>query len=317
MNPISVDRVDESTCPLLPGGAVALGFFDGCHRGHTSILQTALQVGREGAAVLTFPEHPSSVIPGRQPPSLITDGPERIQALQDLGLQVYLRTFDREFSTWSAERFVKEILVEVLGVGHVVVGRNYRFGHRAAGDVQRLAEWGEQYGFQTHVVPPITHPAPEPFVVSSTRVRQAIAEGELELAQELLGRPYSVSGVVKEGQRLGRAMGFPTANLALPTEKVQPPFGVYAVRARLASGQTWDGVANFGRRPTVESNEDVEPRLEVHLFDDEPELYSSELTVEFCSFLRTEKRFPDISVLKDQIQTDLLNAKSYFARTRA
>lgn len=295
---------------------MALGFFDGCHRGHTSILQTALDHGAEGAAVLTFPEHPSSVIPGRQPPLLITDGPERIQALQNFGLQVYLRTFDREFSTWSAERFVKEILVQVLGVGHVIVGRNYRFGHRAAGDVHRLSEWGDHFGFRTHVVAPITHPAPEPFVVSSTRVRQAIAEGELELVQELLGRPYSVSGAVQHGQKLGRALGFPTANLLLPADKVRPPFGVYAVRAKLASGQTWDGVANYGRRPTVESEQDPEPKLEVHLFDDEPELYSSVLTVDFCSFLRAEQRFPDVSALKEQIQTDLLNAKAYFARTR-
>ncbi len=289
---------------------MALGFFDGCHLGHRSILETALELGGDRAGVFTFPEHPSRILPGRQPPLLITDSEERIELLSGFGLQVLLRAFDRDFSNWSAERFVRELLVETLGVAHVVVGRNYRFGHRAAGDVKRLEAWGNEFGFQTAVCPPVVHQAGEPFIISSTRIRQAIGEGEVALARRLLGRPFEVTGEVLPGARRGRTIGFPTANLRYPEAKVAPSFGVYAVVASLADGRRVPGVANFGLRPTVASDGESEPRLEVHLFDLSEDLYGSRLAVRFIERLRSEQRFESLEALKAQISLDAERART-------
>lgn len=270
-------------------------------------------MGGERSAVLTFKDHPGAAIPGRQPPQLLTTTEERIQLLRDRGLQVFLKTFDREFSTWSPERFAADILSGRLAVSQVVVGHDYRFGHRAAGDVERLQRLGLELGFSTTVVPPVTLIGGPPLVISSTKVRQAIAEGELELAQRLLGRPYSVSAPVKEGGKRGRTIDFPTANLEFPALKVAPPYGVMAVRATTQSLGTFSGVANFGLRPTVADGA-TRPLLEVHLFDFSGDLYGQELGVELWRFLRPERKFDSFAALREQIVADAGQARAVFAQ---
>lgn len=292
----------------MPGGTVALGFFDGCHLGHQEILKECLRLGKDRAAVFTFPNHPTTAIPGRQAPKLVTTSRERIALLESLGLRVFLKEFDREFSGWTAERFVEDILVKRIGVNQVVVGHDYRFGHRAAGDVGLLRQLGPQHGFETTVIEPVFFEEEEPFVISSTRIRQAVAEGEIRLAARLMGRCFSVSGEVVEGHKRGRTIGFPTANLDYPQEKVQPPFGVFAVTARNKEFKA-KGVANFGVRPTVDETE-KRPLLEVHLFDFEDDLYGQKLRVEFVEFLRPEQKFPDFEALKRQIQLDAQAARA-------
>lgn len=287
---------------LLPGATVALGFFDGCHLGHQQILKECLRQGGDKAAVFTFPNHPTTAIPGRQAPKLVTTSAERIGLLEDLGLKVFLKEFDREFSSWSAERFAEEILVGRIGAARVVVGHDYRFGHRAAGDVEMLRQLGHQLGFETTVIDPVFYRDKEPFVISSTRIRQAVAEGEIDLAARLMGRSFRASGTVVEGQKRGRTIGFPTANVTYPEQKVQPPYGVFATRIHLPDG-SHRGVANFGLRPTVDEQR-TQPLLEVHLFDFAGDLYGQTLQVEFVKFLRAERKFDDFAALKQQIEAD-------------
>lgn len=300
--------------PLLKGGCVALGFFDGCHLGHQKILKTCLDVGGEQAAVFTFPNHPTTAIPGREAPKLVTTADERIQLIRDMGLRVYLKRFDREFSSWSAEHFCSAILKDKLGVDHVIVGHDYRFGHRAAGDVALLAELGAYYGFSCSVVGAVMHQGTEPFVISSTRIRQAVAEGDLMLAHQLMKRPFSVSGEIVSGDRRGRTIGFPTANLGFPEDKVKPPFGVVAVKVALPDGRLQPGVANFGLRPTVGSLQKKTPLLEVHLFDFSEDLYGQQIRVDFHAFVREERRFGSLEELQAQITNDAERVRSFFDR---
>ena len=306
-------EIDGQEGPLFPGGTVALGFFDGCHIGHQKILSKCCEVGGDRAAVFTFPNHPTTAIPGRSAPELVTTTGERVRLLEEMGLKVFLKTFDREFSSWSAEHFASVLLKERLGIHHVVVGHDYRFGHRAAGDVALLSELGVEYGFDCTVIGAVMHQGTEPFVVSSTRIRQAVAEGDLMLAHQLMERPFRVSGVVLPGQQRGRTIGFPTANLAYPVGKVQPPYGVVAVRVGLADGREMDGIANFGRRPTVESAA-LDPLLEVNLFDFSEDLYGRELRVSMLAFVRPEREFESFNELKKQIEVDVLRVKSFFSR---
>ena len=310
--PLGTFDIEGREGPLLAGGTVALGFFDGCHLGHQKILGKCLELGAGKAAVFTFPNHPTTAIPGRSAPPLVTTAQERIEIIRQLGLQVYLRKFDREFSSWSAEHFALSVLKETLGVNHVVVGHDYRFGHRAAGDVALLAELGAEYGFDVTVIGAVMHQDTEPFVISSTRIRQAVAEGDLMLAHQLMGRPFSVGGIVVEGHQRGRTIDFPTANIEYPEEKVQPPYGVVAVRV-LVDGESHFGIANFGLRPTVEESQ-VRPLLEVHLFDYQGDLYGRRLKVDFLAFVRREQKFDSFETLKAQIQTDVERVSNFFSR---
>lgn len=307
-NVFSLDGAAAEGQPEWRAEAVALGFFDGCHLGHQRILDLCRSMSEQRAAVLTFRDHPGAAIPGRQPPALLTTLEERVDLLQRRGVTVLVKTFDRDFSTWSAERFVEELLVRRLGVRAVVVGHDYRFGHRASGDGETLAALGRRFGFSTTVVAPVTAERHGQLVISSTKIRQAIAEGALELAQDLLGRPYAVSAVVRQGAKRGRTLDFPTANQRFPEQKLQPPYGVMVVRAHTEQGQTFGGVANFGLRPTVEDGAS-EPLLETHLFDFRGDLYGQTLKVEFLAHLRPERKFGSLDELRQQILDDAARAR--------
>lgn len=290
-----------------PGStSVALGFFDGFHRGHQAILQATCQ--KLQPVTFTFRNHPASVISSERTPGLLTVAAERKALLEQAGTQVVWCDFDRPFSQLSPEEFFQGILVEKLGAGRLVSGWNYRFGHKASGDVAMLKHLAQPLGIEVVTVPGVEEGGE---VISSTRIRRCIQSGDLEQANRMLGRRFSLTARVVRGDQRGRQLGFPTANLQLPAGKIVPAFGVYACWVERA-GSRHAAVANLGVRPTVVSN--GEPVLEAHLIDFEGDLYGEQLLVELNDFLRPEKRFSGLAELKEQIARDTQHARERLLR---
>ncbi len=290
----------------LRGATVALGNFDGVHLGHAHVLRAA-HGARPGAkpAVLTFEPHPRELFRPDDPAFRLTLSAERAEALAALGVQiVYEIPFDRSFSWLSAEAFVDEVLHEGIGAAHLACGPDFAFGHRRGGDAGFLAARAEALGIGLTVVPPLAD-AQGP--ISSTRIRRLLQDGYPERAAAELGRPWAVRGPVTHGDKRGRTIGFPTANVPLGRH-LEPARGVYAVRARLPDGAVVPGVANIGRRPTV--NESTESRLEAHLFDFAGDLYGQEIAVGLHAFLRAERKFASFDELRGQIVADADQARA-------
>lgn len=285
------------------GGAVALGNFDGVHLGHASVIRVAHAARPDRpAAVLTFEPHPREFFRPQDPPFRLTLSHERALALAALGVQiVYELPFDANFAQLSAGQFVSDVLVQGLGAAHLACGTDFAFGHRRGGSTSFLTERAEALGIGLSLVPPVTD-AEGP--ISATRIRRLLQDGYPERAAELLGRPFSIRGEVMHGDRRGRTIGFPTANIALGRH-LEPARGVYAVTVRM-DGTLVKGVANIGQRPTVGG---TESRLEVHLFDYAGDLYGAELTVELRSFLREERKFESFEALRRQIAEDAGQAR--------
>jgi len=294
----------------LRGATVALGNFDGVHLGHAHVLRAA-HGARPGAklAVLTFEPHPRELFRPDDPAFRLTLSAERAEALAALGVQiVYEMPFDRSFSLLRAEAFVDEVLHRGVGAAHLACGPDFAFGHRRGGDVGFLAARAEALGIGLTVVPPLAD-AGGP--ISSTRIRRLLQDGYPERAAAELGRPWAVRGPVTHGDQRGRTIGFPTANVPLGRH-LEPARGVYAVQARLSDGTTVPGVANIGRRPTV--NEGTESRLEVHLFDYDGDLYGHEIAVALHAFLRAERKFASFDDLRVQIAADADQARTLLAK---
>jgi len=289
----------------LRGATVALGNFDGVHRGHAHLLRTAHGAHPGGRlAVLTFEPHPRELFRPDDPPFRLTLSAERAEALAALGVQVvYEIPFDRAFSNVTAAEFVDEVLDRGVGAAHLACGPDFAFGHRRGGDVGFLAERAEALGIGLTVVPKLSD---EQGPISSTRIRRLLQDGYPERAALDLGRDWAVRGVVAHGDERGRTIGFPTANLALGAH-LEPARGVYAVTARLTDGAVIPGVANIGRRPTVD--EGLESRVEAHLFDWEGDLYGQEIAVALRSYLRPEQKFGSFDELKAQIAADAAQAR--------
>ncbi len=293
----------------LRGATVALGNFDGVHLGHAHVLRAA-HGARPGAklAVLSFEPHPRELFRPDDPAFRLTLSAERAEALAALGVQtVYEMPFDRDFSLLSAEAFVDEVLHHGVGAAHLSCGPDFAFGHRRGGDAAFLAARVEALGIGLTVVPPLVD-AQGP--ISSTRIRRLLQDGYPERAAAELGRPWAVRGPVTHGDKRGRTIGFPTANVPLGRH-LEPARGVYAVRARLADGTVAPGVANIGRRPTV--NEGTESRVEAHLFDFEGDLYGQEIAVGLHAFLRAERKFASFDELRAQIVADAEQARAALA----
>lgn len=286
--------------PPNEGTRLALGFFDGFHLGHQ-----ALTTGADH--VFTFTNHPSSVLDARRTPPLITDFEERVRRLAESGLQVVVRDFDRPFSQMPPLQFLEEIVDRGLGARRVRVGPNYRFGHKAAGDIELLKQFGEQRGLTIEIVEPVEH---EGELISSTRIRGLVQQGQVGLAAELLGRPFEIRSVVEKGDARGRQLGFPTANLTVPSGLLKPRYGVYAVEAAV-EGEAFLGVANFGVRPTVGKEKEL---LEVHLLDIERDLYGLRLQVKFRAAIRQERKFSNFDELQAQIKNDVASARKLHRR---
>ena len=292
------------------GASVALGNFDGVHRGHGQVLRAA-HAARPDAplAVLTFEPHPRELFRPDDPPFRLTLSAERAAILADNGVHlVFELAFDHAFSLMPAEAFIAEVLHAGLGASHLACGPDFAFGHRRGGDLKLLAARVEVLGIGLSVVPPLAD-ADGP--LSSTRIRRALQDGYPERATAALGRPWAIRGIVAHGDKRGRTIGFPTANVALGRH-LEPARGVYAVTVTLADGGVHRGAANLGRRPTV--NEGPESRLEVNLFDFAGDLYGQEISVALHAYLRGEQRFSGLDALRTQIAADVAEARAILDR---
>ncbi|MBD2103467.1 bifunctional riboflavin kinase/FAD synthetase [Leptolyngbya sp. FACHB-261] len=322
--------VTSSTASTRTPTAVALGNFDGLHRGHYQVIQPVLQPQATAGeslvpTVLSFAPHPQEFFSGTVRP-LLTPLPEKAACLKSWGIeQLMLLPFDVELAALSPQEFLERILREQLRAQRVSVGFNFRFGHRRAGTVEDLRRWSSSLGIEVVVVPEL---ACEGERVSSSRVRACLLAGEVDEARRLLGRPYCLTGRVVQGQQLGRTLGFPTANLQVPERKFLPRDGVYCVRATwlskalsaedslaadLALGRAGNpsavAVMNIGTRPTVNG---MTRTVEVHLLNWSGDLYGSLLSVDLERFLRPEQKFDSLEALKQQIALDREAALSYF-----
>lgn len=288
------------------GTAVALGFFDGVHLGHQAIMRGALALGADlgvEPVAFTFTNHPTTVLAPDRVPPLLTTPTERMRLIEDLGLRPVWRRFEADFSHMAPEDFVRRVLVDRLRARAVSVGPNYHFGYQAAGTPALLRDLGPRLGFEVRMATPQDLDGE---IISSSRLRRAVGEGDLRTAVAGMGRPYRIQARVEAGDSRGAGLGTRTANLRIPTEKVQPAHGVYAVWAGTA-GRLFPGVANFGVRPTFGG---TDPVLEVHLFEFDGDLYGASLEVFLVDRLRPEQRFPDADALRAQIGRDVAAARA-------
>jgi riboflavin kinase/FMN adenylyltransferase len=293
----------------LKGGVIALGNFDGLHLGHQAVIGRALAQARKkgvAAAVMTFEPHPRMFFKPDQEPFRLSPFRMKARVIEALGLDyLYVQTFDKEFSQRSPENFVSEILVGGLGISHIVVGYDYVFGYQRKGNVEVLRELAARYGFEVTAVEKLSA-GEERF--SSTNIRNLLRDGNPRAAARMLGRYWEIEGRVESGDKRGRLLGFPTANVPY-RDYLHPKKGVYAIRAGVDHGSetVWrDGVANFGNRPTFDKTDVL---LEAHLFDTDEDLYGKHLRVALIDYIREERKFDGLDALKAQIAADSATAR--------
>lgn len=284
--------------------AVAVGNFDGLHRGHQALVQGVVAHAPDLApALMCFEPLPATLFRPDRPVPRIMKLRDRIAAAEALGLEILVQLkFDRDFASLTPAQFARDVLARGVGAGRVVVGEDFRFGHRAAGDVEALRDFGRRYGFEVAAVAAVCDESGQR--ISSTRLRAALEAGSLEQAERLLGRRYCISGRVVRGQQLGRTLGFATANLRV----AEPPAlsGICAVEVSGAGLVRHPGVASLGRRPTVAGRDWL---LEVHLFDFEGDLYGRHLAVDFVEHLRSEEHFDSVETMTRQMHIDARRAR--------
>lgn len=290
---------------------LALGNFDGLHRGHLKIIERVKRGAVEHGGTpmaMTFDPHPPRVVrPDKAPPLLMTHE-QKIEALQRAGINcVAVVRFTRELSQWDPETFVRTVLVEWLHVSEVWVGANFLFGHGRSGNFTSLRMLGQRYGFRAEKIDPVRY---KEFVVSSTRIRRLVAEGRMDEAAALLGHPYYLDGQVVEGRRRGREIGFPTANLRTANELI-PPHGVYATTMTV-DGIIHAAMTNVGVNPTF--GDATATTIETHILDFDCDLYGRDVQLGFVLRLRDERRFDDVDGLKAQIEADRRRAERLFTR---
>ena len=291
------------------GSIATIGIFDGVHSGHRTILnqvvQRAKQLGKK-SLVITFDPHPAVVLTPEEAPPLIMSFQHRLKVLEKIGFDVcWMIHFTKKVAHQEAWRFVRELLVEKLGISEVWIGNGFRFGRGNLGNVELLKLLGQCYGFSVHEIDLVYL---EKQRVSSTKIRQLVEKGKLKSAERLLGHPVSILGRVISGKRLGKKIGFPTANLNAHHEAI-PPSGVYVVWG-IVNEKRFQGVVNIGVCPTVNKrkNKKTMPTIEVHLMDFKGNLYGKNLELCFVKKLRNEKQFPSLSSLANQIQKDIQSA---------
>lgn len=299
--------------------ALVIGNFDGVHLGHQAMLSRLKETSKRlnlASCVMTFEPHPREFFAPDQAPTRLTSLREKLELLAEYGVdQVQICRFNYDFAKIGAKEFVAHILQQGLAAQWVLVGDDFRFGARRAGDLAMLRSLSSSYGFEVEEMSTYNV---DGIRVSSTAVRKALSSDDLGLARRLLGRPYSISGKVVNGDKLGRRIGFPTANMQLRHNR--PPLsGIFAVEVRGALDtspqQVTRGVASLGVRPTV--HEDGKPVLEVHLFDFNQEIYGQHLRMDFLHKLRDEEKYSDLDTLIRQIRLDVENAKKYFQTSQS
>jgi riboflavin kinase/FMN adenylyltransferase len=290
------------------GAAIAVGSFDGVHRGHQRVIQLAADAARRlgvPLGVITFDPHPSAYFHPEQPGFQLQKRDQQARALEALGVEVlYVLPLDPELAGMSDHEFATRVLAEGLGARHIAVGFDNTFGKDRSGTPEAMRGYGEELGFTVSVAPALTGETGAKY--SSTRVREALRDGRPEEAAQILGRPFAIEGVVVRGRQLGRKLGFPTANVSI-AGYVVPRFGVYAVRTRLADGRKLPGVASIGMNPTVEGI--TEPVLEVWIFDFDEDIYDQVIETDLIAFLRPELKFPGLEALTDQVMADAAAAR--------
>ena len=305
----TVVRDGEELPPDLRRAFIAIGNFDGVHRGHRAVIDRAIELAREDrrpAVVLTFEPHPRAFFRKDQPLFRLTPEPEKLKLLAAAGLDgAVVMQFDGKLAGVTAEDFVKDMLVRRLSAAGVVVGDNFQFGRRRQGNAEFLREQGEERGFEVELVKPLLFRGKP---VSSSAIRELLAKGEVDEASKLLGYTWFVSGKVIHGEKRGRELGYPTANIALDPA-CDLAHGIYAVRVRVR-GEIRDGVASFGRRPTFGGGA---PLLEVFLFDFESDIYDEEIDAAFFGWVRPEAKFADAAELTRQMDADSAMAREKLA----
>ena len=296
--------------PRDPHTVLSVGTFDGVHRGHQVILQNMLIAAQQDNCrdlVVTFHPHPRQVLAGdRRPPiQLLTTIEERLDLLAKFGVQYTLVVhFDKTVAALEAEEFVKQFLVDAIGVCRIFVGTDHSFGKGRRGNVQLLQQLGKQYGFTVDAVPPVMEGGEK---ISSTRIRKALREGQLAEANQMLGYEYFVCGTVVRGDGRGQLLGFPTANIEpLEPQKLLPKNGVYFVSAQIRGRQVF-GMANIGTRPTF--THDSNPRLEVHFLNFDEYLYDERICVVFHQYLREERKFDTVDLFLSQLFEDRMQCE--------
>ncbi len=302
---------DDPRPPWLVHPVLALGNFDGLHRGHLKIIERVRRGAAEHGGIpmaMTFDPHPPRVVrPDKAPPLLMTKE-QRLEALDRAGIRaVAVVRFTHELSQWDPEMFVRAVLVEWLRVSEVWVGANFLFGHDRAGNYTSLRTLGQRFGFRAEKIDPVRY---KEFVVSSTRIRRLVGEARMDEAAALLGHHYYLDGRVVEGQRRGREIGFPTANLDTANELI-PPHGVYATTFEV-DGIVHAAMTNIGVRPTF--TDGTAATIETHVLGFEGDLYGRQVRLAFVQRLRDERRFDDVDGLKMQIEADKRRAERLFTR---
>ena len=295
----------------LRGGVIAIGNFDGVHRGHQAVLGTARDIAaaeKRPLICLTFEPHPRTVFDPGHPVPRLTPAPIRARLIAALGFDAVVeQDFTRSFAGMEPEDFVRAVLVERLGAAHVVAGFDFHYGRKRGGTPQTLMSAGERHGFGATLVPARTDAGGE--TISSSRIRGLLEAGDVTRAAQLLNYRWTIGGGVQQGQQLGRTLGYPTANISLVPETMLK-FGIYAVRLRRADGTLHDGVASFGRRPTFDNGAAL---FETFLFDFSGDLYGETITVSLFGFLRGEEKFDGVEALIAQMDRDSENAKTVLA----
>lgn len=303
--------ISDFNCPK--NTILTLGTFDGVHLGHRKILERVIQNaenGNEESLVLTFFPHPRMVLQGQSDVKLLNTIQEKIDLLHNLGLQnMVIHPFDEAFSKFSAEEFVKAVLVDSFHVKKIIIGHDHRFGRNRTANIDDLIAFGKQYNFE---VEQISVEEVNDVSISSTKIRKALNEGNMTLANEYLGYEYFLTGIVDQGKQLGRTIGFPTANLSIKEiDKLIPRNGVYIVKSVIDQKIVF-GMMNIGFNPTVSGNKLA---IEIHYFDFDADLYNQEIRVSLLKFIRKEQKFDSVALLKQQLIHDkesiLLFLKSY------
>lgn len=288
---------------------LTLGTFDGVHIGHAAILKKLTQNTRNGefeSTVLTFFPHPRMVLQGKSDLKLLNTINEKIELLEKIGIEnLIIHPFDESFAQLSAEEFVKSILVDQLHIQKIIIGYDHRFGKNRTANIDDLMVFGKQYDFE---VEQLSAQEIDAISISSTKIRTALEEGNIHLANEYLGYAYFLSGTVVKGRQLGRTIGFPTANIKLEEEyKLVPKNGVYVVRAEI-EGKLIFGMMNIGFNPTVEGKTKT---IEVHFFDFNADIYDSRIKIAILLRIRSEKKFESVELLINQLKEDQIFSKQY------
>jgi len=301
-----VDRVPEGVAT-----AVSVGAYDGIHLGHRTVLNTLSGLAAErglAPGVVTFDQHPAAVVRPESAPLLLTDQQQRVELFADIGIDyLYLLEFNKQRAATSDRDFVADVLVSRMNAKLIVVGSNFHFGKARSGSVESLRAFGEEMGFEVLGLDLFAEDdALEP--VSSTAIRRALAGGDIAAANAMLGRRFEVRGEVSQGDKRGRLIGFPTANIKFRPGRAWPAKGVYAAWTTLADGKRWPTALNIGMRPTFHEHAE-QPLLEAHLIDFDGDLYGQDLRVEFVEFLRSERRFSGIDEISEQLKKDIDNAR--------